>query len=285
MEFKYCFEFRYSSFGFHISMSLKILFIGDIVGKLARTALTEELPKMKKKYKPDFVIANGENAAHGLGISEKIFKELLSIGIDFVTLGDHAFDKEEIAKSLDTDSSHIIRPYNFSPGVSGSGASVIEVGTKKVLIVNLLGRVFMKMNFDCPFRAIDAILEKYKNEKLSAIIIDFHAETTSEKKAFGWYVDGRVSAVFGTHTHVPTCDHWVMPKGTAYVTDAGMVGPRDSIIGRKIESTLPMFLTQKSMSYEPVEEGVCLIHSVMVEIDTETMQAKSIERLDKEIEL
>lgn len=266
-------------------MIIKILFLGDVVGKLARKALAQELPKMKKEYKPDLVIANAENAAHGLGISEKIYKELLSSGIDFMTLGDHAFDKEEIHRVLDTEPSHIIRPHNFPPGVHGAGETVIEIGSKKILIANLLGRVFMKMDYDCPFRAMDAILEKYKDEKLSAIIVDFHAEATSEKIALGWYLDGRVSAVLGTHTHVPTCDCEIKPKGTAYVTDVGMVGPKKSIIGRTIESTLPMFLLQKTGNYEPMEEGNCLINSVLIDIDSETAHAISIQRLDKEIVL
>lgn len=266
-------------------MIIKILFIGDIVGKLARKALAAELPKLKKEHAPDLVIANAENAAHGIGISEKIYNELRSLGIDFMTLGDHAFDKEDISKVLDASPSHIIRPYNFPKGVPGQGESVLEVGSRKILIINLLGRVFMKMNYDCPFRALDSILEKYKTTQLSGVIVDFHAEATSEKKAFGWYAAGRVSAVLGTHTHVPTCDNEILPDGTAYVTDVGMAGPAHSIIGREIKSTLPMFLLQKSSAYEPVEEGTCIINSVLVEIDPDTARAKDIVRLDKKTEI
>ena len=266
-------------------MSLKILFLGDIVGKLARKALAQELSQIKKEHKPDLIIANAENSAHGLGISKKIYDELRTYGIDFMTLGDHAFDKEEASGFLDTEKANIIRPYNFPQGVGGAGEAIVEVGSRKILVINLLGRVFMKMDYDCPFRSLDSILEKHKNEKFAAIMVDFHAEATSEKIAFGWYADGRVSAVLGTHTHVPTCDHWIMPKGTAFVSDAGMVGPQNSVIGRKIESTLPMFLYQKSMPYEPVEEGNCVINMVLVEIDPDTAQAKKIRRLDKVVSL
>src|SRR3989344_927565 len=228
-----------SDFGFQIFMSLKILFLGDIVGKFARKALAQELSQIKKEHKPDLIIANAENSAHGLGISKKIYDELRTYGIDFMTLGDHAFDKEEASGFLDTEKANIIRPYNFPQGVGGAGEAIVEVGSRKILVINLLGRVFMKMDYDCPFRSLDSILEKHKNEKFAAIMVDFHAEATSEKIAFGWYADGRVSAVLGTHTHVPTCDHWIMPKGTAFVSDAGMVGTQNSVIGRKIESTLP----------------------------------------------
>lgn len=262
-------------------MSLKILFIGDIIGRLARQALAKILPELKKEYDLDLVIANGENAAHGMGITKKTYDELIGAGIDFVTLGDHAFDKDEVNLLLADQKNPIIRPANFPPQVAGQGAKIIDVGSKKVLVVNLVGRVFMKMDYDCPFRKIDEILDQYKDQKLSAIIVDFHAEATSEKTAFGWYVDGRVSAVLGTHTHVPTADTKILPKGTAFNADVGMVGAADSVIGVNKEAAIKGFLYQTPRMLEPVEDGQAIINSVLIEVDSETKKAIAIKRVDK----
>lgn len=264
---------------------IKILFIGDMVGKISRKAVQKIVPEIQKKYKPDLVIANVENVAHGSGITEKIFKELKEYGIQFMTLGDHAFDRQETKELLQREKGFIIRPANYPPHMPGYGEAIIEIGSKKILVINLLGRVFMKMDYDCPFRAIDEIIRKHKDEKFSAIIVDLHAEATSEKRAFGWYVDGRVSAVLGTHTHVPTCDQEILPKGTAYISDAGMVGAKNSVIGVRKEAVISTFLNQVKTLFEPVDEGICAFNSVLIEIDPETAKAKSIIRIDKEIEI
>ncbi len=266
-------------------MSIKILFIGDMVGKISRKACAALLPEIKKKYKPDLVIANAENSAHGSGLTEKIFHELKSYGVDCMTLGDHAFDRNETRELLVKESASLIRPRNYPLHTPGAGEMMIEIGSKKILIVNLLGRVFMKMDYEDPFRAIDEILAQHKNDNLSAILVDFHAEATSEKKAFGWYVDGRVSAVLGTHTHVPTCDARILPQGTAYISDVGMVGARDSVIGIDKKAVIETFLTQVKKLFEPVDNGVCEFNCVLIEIDDKTKKAVSIKRIDKEIEI
>lgn len=266
-------------------MTLKILFIGDTVGKVARKALQKALPDIKKSIGPDVIIANGENATHGSGITLEHYNELRALGIDLITLGDHAFDRKQAANLLEKEKMHILRPANYPPDASGQGETVIECGTKKILVINLLGRVFMKMNYDCPFRTADALLKKYERKKIHATIVDFHAEASSEKNAMGWHLDGRVSAVLGTHTHIPTADAKILPQGTAYVSDTGMVGAKDSVIGVKKDAALRGFLTQIPQLLEPLEEGMCLINSVLLEINPKTQKAISIKRLDKEIDV
>lgn len=264
-------------------MSFKILFIGDVVGKIGRRAFAKIIPEIKKEHSPDLILANAENATHGTGLTEKNYQELKAYGVDLMTLGDHAFDRNETSALLDKEKNSLLRPANYPPGLPGKGYAILEQGSKKILVATVLGRVFMKMDYDCPFRTLDAILQTYKNEKFSAILVDFHAEATSEKKAFGWHFDGRVSAIFGTHTHVPTCDGVILPQGTAYISDAGMVGARDSVIGVNPQAVISTFLTQIKNPREPVEEGVCIFNSVLVHIDPRTGKAKKIERVDKEI--
>lgn len=265
-------------------MSLKILFIGDIVGKIARKAVTKALPDIKKEFKPDLIIANGENSSHGFGITRSTYEEIKNAGVDVVTLGDHAFDKKEAFELLDQEKEHLIRPANFAPNLPGAGFTTIEIGSKKILIINLVGRVFMKKDFEDPFKKIDEILAQFENEKLAAIFIDFQAEATSEKIAFGWHVDGRVSALVGTHTHVPTADAKILPQSTAYVSDVGMVGARDSVIGFVKDEIVKSFQNQISGIKEPEENGACQFNSVLIDIDTKTGKATKITRLDKEIE-
>jgi len=211
-------------------MTFKILFFGDIVGKIGRKAIKKVIGDYKKKYSPDFIIANAENLAHGTGATESTLNEMLEAGINFFTSGNHIWKKKEIISVFEEKRIPLIRPANYPEGAPGQGYQLVEVGTKKLLVVNLLGRVFMKEDMDCPFRKIDEILKKYSKENLSGIFVDFHAEVTSENVAFGFYVDGRVSAVVGTHTHIPTADNKILPQGTAYVTDVGMVGARDSVL-------------------------------------------------------
>lgn len=262
---------------------MKILFFGDIVGKIARRAIKEILPKLKEEYSPDLVIANAENAAHGIGVTENIIRELQEAGIDFFTSGDHIFDKPDGVNLVSASKPVIIRPANYPNGVRGVGYRVIEVGSRKVLIINLIGRVFMKRDFDCPFRKLDEILQQVKVESLAAIIVDFHAEATSEKGAMGWYADGRVSAVLGTHTHVPTADAKILPQKTAFVSDVGMVGAVDSIIGDKKEPIINSFLHQLPIQLDIPEEGEVFIGAVLIEVDPHTRQAVSFERLDRTI--
>jgi len=264
---------------------LTILFIGDVVGKLARRSVVHALPDLKKESGADVVIVNGENAAHGHGITESNFVQLMEGGVDFITLGDHAFDRNETHDLLNQNKNKIIRPVNFPQGASGEGFAVLEIGTKKLLVINAVGRVFMKADYDDPFRAIDEVLKRYEGQNLAGIIVDFQAEATSEKAAMGWYLDGRVSALLGTHTHVPTADAKVLPQRTAFISDIGMVGARDSVIGVQKEPIVKSFLDQMKSIKNPEEEGVCQLNSVVVKIDPKTGNAVSIKRLDKEINL
>lgn len=263
---------------------IKILFFGDIVGKIGRQGLKKVLPKLKKKYKPDLVIANGENLAHGLGVTKKVLKEIKEAGVDFLTSGNHIWEKKEIEEIFNDSEwkDFIIRPANWPAGVPGDGAKLLKVGEFFVLVTNLMGRVFLNVDLDCPFRKLDEILAQYKNKKTNAILIDIHGEATSEKVAMGWYADGRVSAVLGTHTHVGTADTKILPKGTAYITDVGLVGAKDSIIGVKKEGPIAGFLTQLPQVFEPPEKGEVIINGVYLEINPKTKKAKKIERVDLE---
>ena len=258
---------------------------GDISGRIGRHAVANILPTLKKKLDPDLVIANAENIAHGVGITEKTLNELALAGVDFFTSGDHVFDKKEAIGILEDKNSSLIRPANFPPGVPGVGAKMFEIGTKKVLVINLIGRVFLKNQYDCPFRKADEILDEFKNENLSAIIVDFHAEATSEKNGLAQYLDGRVSAVLGTHTHIGTDDWQILDGGTAFVTDIGMVGAKDSILGVEKDGIIKTFLTQMSEAHEIPEEGICLVNAIYLEIDSKTKQAKKIKKIKEEIKI
>jgi len=258
---------------------MNILFIGDIFGGPGRDATKKLLPKIKKEMKISFVIANGENLTHGKGMSPEHVKEMMSAGVDFFTSGNHVWKNKDGVARLDDPKFPVIRPANYPPGVPGRGYKVVSDGLmKKILVVSLLGRVFMQDDTDCPFRTMDKILEETKHENLSAIIVDFHAEATSEKVAFGHYMDGRVSAVLGTHTHIPTADGRILDGGTAYITDVGMVGPRDSVIGLEKDTIIKQFLTQLPAKHN-VAESECTFCAVKVEIDPKTKQAKSIEHI------
>jgi len=264
---------------------MKILFFGDIIGKIGRNGLKQILPELKKEYEPDLVIANAENLAHGLGVSPKILQEMIDSGIDFFTSGNHVLSKPEAEKLLNAPNSVLIRPANYIGDFPGAGYKVIEVGSKSVLIINLMGRVFIKDNFDCPFHKIDEILAKFENSNLAAIIVDFHAEATSEKVAFGWYVDGRVSAVLGTHTHVPTADLRILPQGTAYISDVGMVGATDSVIGDKKEPIIQSFLAGTGPSIEIPEEGEVTVNGVFLEIDAHSKKVINFSRIDRKVKV
>ncbi|MDD5110033.1 MAG: TIGR00282 family metallophosphoesterase [Patescibacteria group bacterium] len=262
---------------------ITVLFLGDVVGKIGRHALAQALPDLRRETNADLVIANGENVAHGNGITESTFRELITAGVDVVTLGDHAFDRREAEALVVTEAARLLRPANYPPSAPGSGAQLIAVGSRQILLVSLVGRVFMKMHYDCPFRTFDAIWERYRKHKLSGVIVDFHAEATSEKQAFAWHVDGRASVVLGTHTHVPTADLRRLPGGTGLVCDVGMVGARDSVIGVKPEGSLQSFLRQTPALFEPVEDGPCLVNGVVVTLDPHSGRLEKITRLDREV--
>lgn len=261
---------------------MKILFFGDIVGQPGRQAIKKILPQWQKKYQPDLIIANGENSAHGSGITEKCLNEILKAGIDFVTLGDHTWKQKGVNALLNDKETPLIRPANFPPNLPGQGYHLIELRTKKILVINLIGRVFMHENYDCPFRTADEILEA-QAEEADIIIVDWHAEATSEKVCMGWYLDGRVSAVLGTHTHIPTADARILPKGTAYISDVGMVGVRDSSLGRDKDAAIKMALTQIKQRLE-VAEGPVEVDAALVETG-EKGKAKKIKLVQEIIAL
>ncbi len=256
--------------------SLKVLFIGDIIGKLGRQVCLEVLPEIKKKFSPDVIIANGENSAHGYGITEKVYNELIEMGIDAVTMGNHVWDKKELIKSID-NLPLVLRPANYPPGTPGKDHLIIEKSGIKIGLINLAGRVFMK-ELDCPFQAAEKLVPLIKKQT-NIIIVDMHAEATSEKCAMGWFLDSRVSAVLGTHTHVMTADERILPGGTALISDIGMVGAYHSIIGMNKEQILKRFVTQMPERFEPTDEGPGLFNAVMLEIDSKTGKAKKIERI------
>lgn len=257
---------------------MKVLFIGDIIGKLGRSVCDVVLPPLKEELKPDLIIANGENAAHGYGINLKGYNELRELGIQAFTMGNHVWDKKELIKELDK-MPLVVRPANYPAGAPGPDYLVLEIGKTKVAIVNLLGRVFMQC-LDCPFQAIDRLLPEIK-KRADIVIVDIHAEATSEKMALGWFLDGRVSAVLGSHTHVMTADERILPGGTAYLTDAGLVGSRDSVIGMNKEQILKRFTSQLPEKFEPTESGPGLFNAVLVTIDEKNGRATGIQRIVK----
>ena len=256
---------------------MRILTIGDVIGKSGRDTGRSLLPGLKHELSIDFVICNGENTAGGFGITADTALELLESGVDVLTSGNHIWDKKEIVPYLD-EGLPPIRPANY-PDAPGRG----YLHQRGVTVVNLMGRVFMAP-LDCPFRTADALLGRLNEEgENKVIIVDFHAEATSEKQAMGWYLDGRVSGVFGTHTHVGTVDARILPKGTAYLTDGGMTGPADSVIGSDKDAVLERFMTSLPQRL-PVATGPCMLNAVLVEVDDETGNASSIERVDRRVD-
>ena len=255
---------------------MRVLMMGDVVGKPGRRAVQKLVPGLREEHDLGLVIANGENAAGGIGLTPETAQELFDAGVDVLTSGNHAWAKREIFPFLDGEVP-LIRPVNYPPSVPGHGYVIV----KGVLVINVLGRVFMA-SVDDPFRAVDQVLDEMEG-RARIIIVDCHAEATSEAGAMGWYLDGRVSAVLGTHTHVGTIDAKVLPQGTAFVTDIGMVGPRDSIIGNVVDDVLERFLTQMHVRLG-VPSGPAVFGSVLLDIDEETGIARSIVRLDREVE-
>ncbi len=254
---------------------MKVLVIGDIVGGCGIDFVQRHLSSLKKINGIDFCIANGENTAAGNGITKNCADSLLNAGVDVITLGNHAFNKHDVI-ALMQDNYPIIRPSNYPPGTPGEGYILIDAGSYTVGVINTLGRINLK-SLDCPFRSISAILNKIKG-KANAVIVDFHAEATSEKIAMGYFLDGKVSAVVGTHTHVQTADERVLPGKTAYITDIGMTGPSDSVIGVKKEIIVDWFITQMHRRFE-VSDNAVFLSGVIITIDENTGKAESIERL------
>jgi 2',3'-cyclic-nucleotide 2'-phosphodiesterase len=257
---------------------LRILFVGDVVGHPGRDAVKAILPGLKKELHPDLTVLNGENAAGGFGLTAKIAGELKGAGADVITTGNHVFAQKEFVPELPR-LERVLRPANYPPGAPGQGACVVEAGGMQVLVMNLMGRIFTTEGLDDPFRAADAILGAH--QEVRVVFCDMHAETTSEKTAMGWYLDGRVSAVVGTHTHIPTADARVLTAGTAYVTDVGMVGPRDGCIGMDKDVVLQRFLTAIPNRFA-VASGPVTFNSVLVTISSSTGRATSIQRVDRE---
>lgn len=245
---------------------MNILFIGDIVGRIGRLTVAKVLPRLIKKHNIDMVIANAENSAHGSSVTESIIKELKQAGVDYFTAGDHAFNNR---KNLDVyEKLPILRPANWSAEAPGAGFAVIEKNKQKILLISLIGRVFMKKDHDCPFYKINEILanESLHPKNLSAIIVDIHAEATSEKTAMKHFLDGRVSALLGTHTHIPTADAEITPEGMAYITDVGMVGAKNHCLGVEKDGIIRTFQTQIKEPHVIPEKGKAIFNSILIKI-------------------
>ncbi len=256
---------------------MRLLFIGDVMGKPGRTILQERLPRLRREHKPELVIVNGENAAGGMGITPGVAEELFDLGVDVITLGNHAWDKREIMTYIDGES-RLLRPLNYPGHPPGSGVAIVSRGgERRAAVLNLAGRVFATASYDDPFRRVEEELKALPQD-VRIIFVDFHGEATSEKVAMGWFLDGRVSAVVGTHTHVQTSDERILPAGTAYITDAGMTGPADSVIGIEKNLVIEKFLTQLPVRFE-VAKGRRQLNGVSLDIDDNTGHALSIVRI------
>jgi 2',3'-cyclic-nucleotide 2'-phosphodiesterase len=253
---------------------MRVLFIGDVVGSPGRRGMERTMPKLRERYSPDLVIVNGENSAGGLGITEGTAKELFAAGANVITTGNHVYRHREAYGYLDRDE-RVVRPANYPHGNPGRGHTVVEAGGRRVAVINLSGTVQLKAARS-PFAEVDSIVERLEGE-VDAVIVDFHAEVTSEKVAMGWHLDGRVAAVLGTHTHVPTADARILPGGTAYISDVGMTGSREGVIGVKREQALEAFITQMPIRFETAEEDVWVMGAaVSIGLDG---RAESIEQI------
>src|SRR5437899_4836506 len=257
---------------------LTVLFLGDIVGQPGRAAVIARLPELKTKYALDFVIVNGENAAGGRGITGKITIDLLRGGVSVITTGDHIWDQKDILSFIETEP-RLLRSVNYPDGAPGSGSILLEATKGKIGVINVQARTFMQPILENPFRAVEAAVIKMRSETAN-IIVDAHGETTSEKIALGRLLDGRVSAVIGTHTHVQTADEQIFPSGTAFLCDAGFTGPHDSVIGREIEPIIRRFMTNMPQKFDVAKRRV-LLQGALVEIDEQSAKAVEIRRLSE----
>lgn len=256
--------------------AMNILFVGDVVGSPGRDMVKEYVPRLKEKYRPHITIINGENAAGGKGITEKIYRGFLEVGAQAVTLGNHTWDNRDIFEFID-DAKYMVRPANFPEDNPGKGIVYLKMNQDEIAIISLQGRTFMQA-IDDPFRKADELIEEAR-KRTPIIFVDFHAEATSEKLAMGWYLDGRVSAVVGTHTHVQTADNRVLPGGTAYISDVGMTGPYDGILGVDREVVIKRFLTNLPSRFEVPDTDKTQLGAVHIELDKKTGKAKKIERI------
>ncbi|AGC90753.1 TIGR00282 family metallophosphoesterase [Staphylococcus warneri] len=254
---------------------MRILFIGDIVGKIGRNAISTYLPKLKQEYRPTVSIVNAENAAHGKGLTEKIYKQLLREGVDFMTMGNHTYGQREIYEFID-EAKRMVRPANFPSEAPGVGMRIIQINDIKLAIINLQGRAFMQ-DIDDPFKKADELV-KEAQKVTPYIFVDFHAETTSEKNAMGWYLDGRVSAVVGTHTHIQTSDNRILPSGTGYITDVGMTGFYDGILGINRDEVIERFITSLPQRHVVPDNGRSVLSGVIIDID-KNGKTTNIERI------
>jgi metallophosphoesterase (TIGR00282 family) len=252
-----------------------ILFVGDVVGRAGRRILREALPRLRERYDLELVVVNGENAAGGVGLTASVAQEILALGVDAITLGNHTWDKKELVTQIDALPA-VLRPANYPPGTPGRGSLVARSRSGVAVgVVSVMGRVFSGVHLECPFRTVERELEAM-GEQVRLRLVDFHAEATSEKQALGWFLDGRVTAVVGTHTHVPTADAAVLPGGTAYITDVGMTGPWVSVLGVDRWRVVEKFLTQMPVRFE-VAKGPCQFNAVVIDADERTGLARSIE--------
>lgn len=256
---------------------MKILMVGDIIGSVGLNKLKEELPRIKMENQIDFIIANGENIADGMGITEKDFKELKKIGVNVVTLGNHTWAKKDVFRIIDEES--VIRPANYVKNIPGHGYGIFNWNDKKIAVVSLIGRVDMNVLSENPFIVADNLIQKL-NKEADIIIVDFHAEATAEKIAMLYHLDGRVNAIVGTHTHVQTADEKVTENGTAYITDVGMTGPKKSVIGMEVEVSIKRFLTSLPERYK-IAGGEAILNCCIIEIDVENCKTKNIIRINE----
>jgi 2',3'-cyclic-nucleotide 2'-phosphodiesterase len=255
---------------------LRLLFLGDIIGEPGRKAVIEMVPKFKQEWAIDFVVVNGENAAAGRGITGRINIDLLRAGVAVITSGDHIWDQKEVISYIETEP-RLLRPINYPPGTPGRGSIVLETAKGKVGVINVQGRTFMQPSLENPFRMVDEEVRRLRAET-PVILVDMHAETTSEKIAIGRFLDGKVSVVVGTHTHVQTADEQIFPGGTAFICDAGMCGPTESVLGREIQPIIQRFVSSMPVNF-PVAKGRVKLHGILVDVDPATGKAKTIRRI------
>ena len=267
-------SYKYELFGKE-DETLKILAVGDIVGENGVKKLKEELPKIRQKNSIDFCIVNGENAAGGMGITTKIFNEMLNLKVDVITMGNHTWGKKDIFSFIDHP--QIIRPANYSAGVVGKGMGIYNCKGKKIAVINLIGRTDMNVLSENPFLVAKDLVDKVKNN-VDIIMVDFHAEATAEKIAMGYFLDGKVTAVYGTHTHVQTADETILEKGTGYITDIGMTGPKKSVIGMDVSASLKRFETTLPEKYK-LADGNCMLNGCIFEINDESCRVEKITRV------
>ena len=255
---------------------MNILAVGDLVGNAGIQELKKRLPKIKKDYKIDFTIVNAENSAEGMGITEKNFNDILSIGVDCITMGNHTWGKKDIFKFIDHPK--LLRPNNYPEGVCGKGYNIYKCNNKKIAVINSMGRAEINIGLENPFLITNKTVEEIKND-VDIIILDFHAEATAEKVAMGYFLDGKVTAVFGTHTHVQTADEKILPKGTAYITDIGMTGPKNSALGMDLDVAIKRFTTSLPERYK-IATGECILNAVIFEVNDITNKVDRIIRIN-----